>query len=112
MTFTVVGRRDKKKTAFGGGKNPEDNFAYFPITTFHRLHPEVLDYWITLKYDDQKNKPLVQDEVTRAAAAAAQGANDGARQLRDLRHGLADAALEPDYGRRCFCCCSGCRAWR
>ena len=64
ITFTVVGVVDKKKTAFGGGKNAEDNFAYFPITTFHKLHPEDLDYWITLKYDDVKNVALVQDEVT------------------------------------------------
>ena len=63
MTFTVVGVLDKQKTAFGGGKNPEDNFAHFPVTTFHKLHPEVLDYWIQLKYDDQKNKQLVQDEL-------------------------------------------------
>ena len=64
MTFTVVGVVDKKKTAFGGGKNAEDNMAYFPVTTFHKLHPEDLDYWITLKYDDPKNAALVQDEVT------------------------------------------------
>src|SRR6202044_2545261 len=29
-----------------------------------KIHPEVLDYWISLKYDDQKNKLLVQDELT------------------------------------------------
>ena len=34
------------------------------MTTFHKIHPEVLDYWISLKYDDQKNKALVQDELT------------------------------------------------
>ena len=45
-------------------RTPNDNKAYFPITTFHKLHPEVLDYWITLKYDDQKYIGLVQDEVT------------------------------------------------
>ncbi len=64
ITFTVVGVVEKRRTAFGGGKNAEDNKAYFPITTFHKLHPEVLDYWITLKYDDQKYIGLVQDEVT------------------------------------------------
>jgi putative ABC transport system permease protein len=63
MVFTVVGVMDKRKQAFGGGKNPEDNKAYFPVTTFHKLHPEVLDYWISLKFDDQKNKALVQDEL-------------------------------------------------
>src|SRR3981189_188361 len=64
MVFTVVGVMDKRKQAFGGGKNPDDNKAYFPVTTFHKVHPEVLDYWISLKFDDQKNKALVQDELT------------------------------------------------
>jgi putative ABC transport system permease protein len=64
VVFTVVGVMDKRPQAFGGGKNPEDNKAYFPVTTFHKIHPEILDYWISLKYDDQKNKALVQDELT------------------------------------------------
>src|ERR1700678_2337715 len=64
MVFTVVGVMDKQKQAFGGGKNPEDNKAVFPVTTFHKIHPVILDYWISLKYDDQKNKSLVQDELT------------------------------------------------
>ena len=63
MVFTVVGVMEKQKTAFGGGKNPEDNKAFFPVSTFHKIHPEVLDYWISLKFDDQKNKALVQDEL-------------------------------------------------
>jgi putative ABC transport system permease protein len=64
MLFTVVGVLEKQKSAFGGGANPQDNQAYFPISTFHYMHPEELDYWITLKYDDPKNLPLVQDELT------------------------------------------------
>ncbi len=64
MLFTVVGVLDKQKQPFGGGKNPQDNHAYFPITTFHQLHPETLDYWISLKYDDPKNRALVEDELT------------------------------------------------
>jgi putative ABC transport system permease protein len=63
IVFTVVGVMDKRPQAFGGGKNPEDNKAYFPVTTFHKIHPEILDYWISLKFDDQKNKVLVQDEL-------------------------------------------------
>ena len=63
IVFTVVGVMDKQKQAFGGGKNPEDNKAFFPVTTFHKIHPEILDYWISLKFDDQKNKALVQDEL-------------------------------------------------
>ncbi len=64
MLFTVVGVLEARKQPFGGGKNADDNSAHFPITTFHELHPEVLDYWITLKYDDPKNRPLVEDELT------------------------------------------------
>ena len=63
MTFIVIGTLDKVKQAFGSGKNPEDNFAFFPITTFHKLHPEVLDTWITVKYDDAKNRGLVEEEI-------------------------------------------------
>jgi putative ABC transport system permease protein len=62
--FTVVGVLNPRKQPFGGGKNPQDNVAHFPITTFHLIHPEQLDYWITLKYDDAKNRPLVEDELT------------------------------------------------
>jgi putative ABC transport system permease protein len=63
-TFIVIGVFEKQKTAFGGGKNPSDSFAYFPITTFKKLHPEILDYWVSAKFDDQKNKDLVTDEMT------------------------------------------------
>jgi putative ABC transport system permease protein len=62
-TFTVIGVYEKQKTAFGGGKNPNDSFAYFTISTFHKLHPEILDYWISVKFDEQKNKELVTDEI-------------------------------------------------
>jgi putative ABC transport system permease protein len=64
MLFTVVGVLDKQKQAFGGGDNPQDNQAFFPLTTFHYMHPEQLDYWITLKYDDPKNRLAVEDELT------------------------------------------------
>ena len=78
MTANVVGVAAKKKTAFGGGKNPEDNFVYLPVTTFHRLHPEVLDYWIMLKYDDPKNASLVQDELTELLRRRRKVANEAA----------------------------------
>ena len=64
MLFTVVGVLEKQKQAFGGGNNPQDNQAIFPLTTFHYMHPEELDYWITLKYDSPKNLALVTDELT------------------------------------------------
>jgi len=61
--FRVIGVLAKQKTAFGGGKNPQDNSAYFPVGTFQKIHPEVKDYWISVKYDDPKNKTLVYDEI-------------------------------------------------
>jgi putative ABC transport system permease protein len=62
-TFTVIGVLEKEKSAFGGGKNPDDSTAHFVIPTFRKLHPEILDYWISAKFDDQKNKELVTDEI-------------------------------------------------
>jgi putative ABC transport system permease protein len=61
--FTVVGVLAKQKQVFGGGKNPNDNAAHFPLFTFRKLHPEILDYWISVKYDDAKNKIAVEDEI-------------------------------------------------
>jgi len=61
--FTVVGVYAKQKQVFGGGKNPNDNAAHFPIFTFHKLHPEILDHWISVKYDDAKHKIAVEDEI-------------------------------------------------
>jgi putative ABC transport system permease protein len=61
--FTVIGVLAKQKQVFGGGKNPNDNAAHFPLFTFRKLHPEILDYWISVKYDDAKNKVAVEDEV-------------------------------------------------
>jgi putative ABC transport system permease protein len=61
--FSVVGVFAPQKQAFGGGKNPEDNSAHFPVLTFHKIHPEILDHWISVKYDDAKNKIAVEDEM-------------------------------------------------
>jgi putative ABC transport system permease protein len=61
--YTVIGVLDKQKQIFGGGKNPQDNEVYFPLGTFHSLHPEDKDMWVSVKYDDPKNKALVQEEI-------------------------------------------------
>jgi len=61
--YTVIGVLDKRKQAFGGGKNPDDNMVIFPLGTFHNLHPEDLELWVSVKYDDPKNKALVEDEI-------------------------------------------------
>ena len=61
--YTVIGVLDKQKQPFGGGKNPQDNMAYFPLGTFHNLHPEDKDMWVSVKYDDPRNKALVEEEI-------------------------------------------------
>jgi putative ABC transport system permease protein len=61
--FTVIGVLDKFKQLFGGGSNPNDNKAIFPLSTFHKIHPEIEDTILSIKYDDAKNKSLVTEEV-------------------------------------------------
>ena len=61
--YTVIGVLDKRKQPFGGGKNPGDNTVFFPMGTFHNLHPEDKDLWVSVKYDDPKNKALVEEEI-------------------------------------------------
>ena len=61
--FQVIGVIDKTPQPFGSGRNTQDNAAYFPLGTFRKLHPEIKDFWITVKYDSQANKALVIDEI-------------------------------------------------
>ena len=61
--FTVIGVLDVQPQAFGSGRNTQDNAAYFPVGTFHKIHPEIKDFWITVKYDDPANKALVTEEI-------------------------------------------------
>jgi putative ABC transport system permease protein len=61
--FTVIGVLDKFKQLFGGGSNPNDNKAVFPLSTFHKIHPEIEDTIISIKYDDAKNKSMVTEEI-------------------------------------------------
>lgn len=61
--FTVIGVLDKQPQPFGSGRNTQDNAAYFPLGSFRKIHPEIKDFWITVKYDSQANKALVIDEI-------------------------------------------------
>jgi putative ABC transport system permease protein len=61
--YTVIGVLDKRKQPFGGGKNPADNIVFFPLGTFHNLHPEDKDMWVSVKYDDPRNRSLVEEEI-------------------------------------------------
>jgi putative ABC transport system permease protein len=61
--FTVIGVLDLQPQPFGSGRNTQDNQALFPLETFRKIHPELTDFWIVVKYDDPKNKQLVTEEV-------------------------------------------------
>jgi putative ABC transport system permease protein len=61
--FTVIGVLDKRARPFGSGRNTQDNAAMFPLETFHKIHPEVKDFWLVVKYDDPKHKAIVTEEV-------------------------------------------------
>jgi putative ABC transport system permease protein len=63
--FTVIGVAEKRKSAFGGGKNPEDNLVFFPLSTFLKLHPETerTGYWMSLKATSHEDMAKAQDEI-------------------------------------------------
>jgi putative ABC transport system permease protein len=61
--YTVIGVLNLRPQPFGSGRNTQDNAAYFPLETFRKLHPEILDFWIVVRYDNPTNRDLVTEEV-------------------------------------------------
>ena len=61
--FEVIGVAEKRKTVFGGGKNPDDNMVYFPLATFKKLHPELKQHWISVKATSHEAMPVAIDEI-------------------------------------------------
>jgi len=61
--FTVIGVAERRKSVFAGGKNPDDNIVYFPLTTFKKLHPELKQHWISVKASSHEDMPKTIDEM-------------------------------------------------
>jgi putative ABC transport system permease protein len=61
--FTVIGVVTQVKSVFGGGKNPEDNKALFPLSTLKKLHPELKQHWISVKATSHDDMPKAIDEI-------------------------------------------------
>jgi putative ABC transport system permease protein len=61
--FQVVGTAAKIKSVFGGGKDPNDNRIFFPLSTFKTLHPELKDHWISAKATSHDDMPKAMDEI-------------------------------------------------
>lgn len=61
--FTIIGVAEKRKAAFSGGANPEDNMVVFPYFTFRKLHPELDQNWISVKATSKDDMPKAADEI-------------------------------------------------
>src|SRR5271169_3551040 len=61
--FTVIGIAQPVKSVFGGGKNPEDNKVFFPLSTLRKLHPELKQHWISVKATSHDDVPKAIDEI-------------------------------------------------
>ena len=61
--YTVIGVLDKRSSPSAAAKIPTTTWPIFPLGTFHNLHPEDKDMWVSVKYDDPKNKALVEEEI-------------------------------------------------
>ena len=92
--FTVVGVAAKRKSVFAGGKNPDDNIVYFPLSTFRKLHPELKQFWISVKATSHDDMPKAIDEIRELLRRRRKVPSNKSRQFRSLYPGLALRCVE------------------
>jgi putative ABC transport system permease protein len=61
--FTIIGVNEKRKSAFSGGSNPEDNMVVFPYFTFRKLHPELDQNWVSIKATSKEDMGKATEEI-------------------------------------------------
>jgi len=63
QSFTVIGVMVPIKSVLSGGKDPNDNRVIFPLSVFRKLHPELKEYWISVKATSHDDMPKTIDEM-------------------------------------------------
>jgi putative ABC transport system permease protein len=61
--FTVIGVVDQRKSVFSGGENPDDNKLYFTESVLKSMHPELKQYFISVKATSHEDMGRAEDEM-------------------------------------------------
>jgi putative ABC transport system permease protein len=61
--FTVIGVVDQRKSVFSGGQNPDDNKLYFTESMLKSMHPELKQYFISVKATSHEDMGRAEDEM-------------------------------------------------
>jgi putative ABC transport system permease protein len=59
--FTIIGVMPKRETMAGSDEN---RFVAIPLSTFHKIHPQEKELWLTLKAASSDAMPVAIDQVT------------------------------------------------